>query len=107
MKRIGILLKVKQNKITEYREAHKNVWPEMKEALQRQGWHNYTLFLNKDGTLFGYFETPVDFQTALKGMKTEPINAKWQKAMDPFFEALKGKMADESMFELEEVFHLD
>ena len=107
MKRIGILLKVKQDKITEYREAHKNVWPEMKEALQRQGWHNYTLFLNKEGTLFGYFETPVDFQTALEGMKTEPINEKWQNAMDPFFEALNGKMADESMFELEEVFHLD
>ena len=107
MKRIGVLLKVKQEKINEYREAHKNVWPEMKEALQRHGWHNYTLFLNTDGMLFGYFETPVDFQTALKGMESEPINEKWQKAMQPYFEALNGKRADESMFELEEVFHID
>ena len=107
MKRIGVILKVKQDKINEYREAHKNVWQEMKEALQRQGWHNYTLFLKKDGTLFGYFETPVDFQTALKGMKTEPINEKWQKAMAPYFETMDGKRADESMFELEEVFHLE
>ena len=66
MKRIGVLLKVKKNKVGEYRKAHKKVWPEMKEALQRQGWHNYTLFLKEDGTLFGYFEAPVDFKTALK-----------------------------------------
>ena len=107
MKRVGIMLKVKNEKMDEYREAHKTVWPEMKEALSRQGWHNYSLFLTENGFLFGYFETPVDFQTALKGMETEPINEKWQKAMAPFFEALSGKRADESMVVLEEVFHID
>ncbi len=107
MKRVGIILKVKKEKMDEYREVHKNVWPEMKEALSRHGWHNYSLFLNEDGFLFGYFETPVDFQTALQGMETEPINEKWQKTMAPYFEALSGKRADESMVVLEEVFHVD
>ena len=107
MKRIGVILKVKPDKIDAYREAHKAVWSEMKAALKRQGWHNYSLFLKEDGLLFGYFETPVDFQTALQGMETEPINEKWQKMMAPYFEALEGKRADESMFELEEVFHVD
>lgn len=107
MKRVGILLKVKKDKMVEYREVHKNVWPEMKEALSRQGWYNYSLFLTDDGLLFGYFETPVDFQTALKGMETEPINHKWQKAMAGYFEALEGKRADESMVVLEEVFHIE
>lgn len=107
MKRVGILLKVKKEKIDAYRKAHKNVWPEMKAALSRQGWHNYSLFLTEEGQLFGYFETPVDFQTALKGMDTESINAKWQKEMGQFFEGIGGKAADASMVELEEVFHVD
>jgi L-rhamnose mutarotase len=28
----------------------------MLEALSRSGWHNYSLFMRADGTLFGYFE---------------------------------------------------
>jgi L-rhamnose mutarotase len=107
MKRIGFLLKVRQEKLEEYKKVHENVWPEMKEALSRTGWHNYSLFMREDGLLFGYFETPVDFQTALDGMDKEAINEKWQTAMAPYFEALGGKRADESMLELEEVFHLD
>ena len=107
MKRIGFLLKVKPDKIEEYKEAHRAVWPEMKAALSRTGWHNYSLFMREDGLLFGYFETPQDFQTALDGMEKEEINATWQAAMAPYFEALNGKRADESMLELEEVFHLD
>lgn len=107
MKRIGIVLKVRKEKIEEYKKAHEKVWLEMKEALSRTGWHNYSLFLRDDGLLFGYFETPVDFATALKGMEKEPINEKWQAAMAPYFEALGGRRADESMLELEEVFHID
>ena len=107
MKRIGIVLKVRKDRIEEYKKAHENVWPEMKEALNRNGWHNYSLFMREDGTLFGYFETPVDFETALKGMEAEAINEKWQMAMSPYFEALNGKRADESMLVLEEVFHVE
>ena len=107
MKRVGFILKVREDRLEEYKKAHEEVWPEMKEALSRTGWKNYSLFLRDDGLLFGYFETPLDFKTALKGMEQEPINEKWQAAMAPFFEALEGRRADESMLELEEVFHLD
>ena len=39
MKRIGFLLKVRQDKVEEYKKHHENVWPEMQEALRRSGWH--------------------------------------------------------------------
>lgn len=107
MKRVGFMLKVKPDKIEEYKEHHKHVWPEMLDALRRNGWHNYTLFLHDDGTLFGYFETPESFQAALDGMAREPVNAQWQEFMAPYFEGLSGAHADQSMIELEEVFHLD
>ena len=107
MKRVGFLLKVRQDKIVEYKAHHKKVWREMLDALRRTGWHNYSLFMRDDGLLFGYFETPESFQAALAGMAKEEINAKWQEFMSPYFENLGSAHADESMVELEEVFHLD
>ncbi|PYV34222.1 MAG: L-rhamnose mutarotase [Acidobacteria bacterium] len=107
MNRVGFMLKVKQDKLQEYKEHHHAVWPEMLDALRRTGWHNYSLFMRKDGLLFGYFETPEDFQSALLGMSKEAVNASWQQLMAPFFESLQGARPDEMMLELEEVFHLD
>jgi len=106
MKRIGFVLKVKEELIGEYKRRHEEVWPEMLDALRRTGWHNYTLFLRDDGLLFGYFETPESFQSALDGMTEEAANARWQTEMAPFFEGTGGH-ADEMMDELVEVFHLD
>jgi L-rhamnose mutarotase len=107
VKRVAFLLKVREDKLEEYKEHHKAVWPEMLDALRRTGWHNYSLFMREDGLLFGYFETPESFQAALDGMAQEEVNAKWQEFMAPYFEALGGARPDEMMLELEEVFHLD
>ena len=107
MKRVGFLLKVKPKKITEYKQIHQNVWPDMLEALRRCGWRNYSLFIREDGLLFGYFETPQDLQAALDAMEKEAINTRWQETMAPFFESPDGARADEILIELEEVFHTD
>jgi len=101
------LLRVRPDKIEEYKARHKAVWPEMLDALRRTGWHNYSLFMREDGLLLGYFETPESFQAALAGMSKEEINARWQEFMAPLFENLTGAHANQSMVELEEVFHLD
>lgn len=107
MKRVGFLLKVRADKLEEYKKHHEAVWPEMLEALRRTGWHNYSLFLRDDGLLFGYFEAAESFAKSLEGMSREEINSKWQEFMAPYFENLGGAHADESMQELVEVFHLD
>ncbi len=113
VKRIGFLLKVKEERIEEYKKHHENVWPDMLEALNRTGWHNYSLFMREDGLMFGYFEAPEDFQAALGGMEKEEVNARWQDFMAPFFEAVGDAEgdnevhADKMMLELVEVFHLD
>jgi L-rhamnose mutarotase len=106
MRRIGFVLKVKPELIEEYRRRHREVWPEMLDALTRTGWHNYSLFMRPDGTLFGYFETEGSFAAALEGMSREEVNARWQAEMAPFFEGTGGA-ADTMMEELVEVFHLD
>lgn len=106
MTRVGFCLKVKKDRMPEYIERHRSVWPEMLRALRETGWHNYSLFMRDDGLLFGYLETP-DFQKALTGMAAREINKKWQDDMAPFFEIEAGRHADESFVLLQEVFHLD
>jgi L-rhamnose mutarotase len=106
MKRVAFVLKVKEDKIEEYKAHHKAVWPEMLAALRRNGWHNYSLFMRDDGLLFGYFETLESFQAALAGMAREEVNARWQEFMAPYFESLGGLHPDENMVELEQVFYL-
>ena len=107
MKRIGFLLKVREDMLEEYKARHKAVWPEMQDALRRTGWHNYSLFLGKDGLLFGYFETPESLEAAVEGMSKEEVNARWQAEMAPFFENIGGKHADEGLVQLEQVFYLE
>ncbi|MER7369467.1 L-rhamnose mutarotase [Nonomuraea wenchangensis] len=105
MQRVCFLLRVRPERLAEYRERHREVWPEMREALSRTGWHNYSLFLRDDGLLVGYLETD-DFEAAKKAMAETEVNARWQAEMAPFFADLDGR-PDEGMTPLTEVFHLD
>ncbi|MBM9617830.1 L-rhamnose mutarotase [Streptomyces zhihengii] len=105
MQRVCFLLKVREDRIDEYRERHAEVWPEMRAALSETGWHNYSLFLREDGLLVGYLETE-DFDAAREAMAATSVNARWQAEMGGFFEALDGAAPDEAMKPLTEVFHL-
>ena len=105
MERVCFLLKVKKDRLKEYKKRHKAVWPEMLAALRKTGWHNYSLFLREDGLLVGYFETP-SLKRALKGMAQTEVNERWQKEMGEFFESLEGRRPDESFLRLEQVFYL-
>ena len=106
MERVCFLLKVRPERLEEYKERHKTVWPEMLQALAETGWHNYSLFLRDDGLLVGCFETP-NYQKALAGMVKREVNTRWQREMAPLFENLEGRRPDEGFLRLEEVFHLD
>jgi L-rhamnose mutarotase len=105
MPRICFLLKVRQDRIEEYRQRHSEVWPDMLAALSATGWHNYSLFLRDDGLLVGYLETE-DFDRARAAMDATDVNRRWQSEMGEFFEALDGTAPDAAMRPLTEVFHL-
>ena len=103
--RVCFVLKVRPDRLDEYRERHRSVWPEMLEALTDTGWRNYSLFLGEDGMLVGYLECQ-DFEAALQGMESRGVNARWQAEMAPFFELAEGARPDTGLERLEEVFHL-
>ncbi|MBY8882958.1 L-rhamnose mutarotase [Actinacidiphila acidipaludis] len=105
MQRVCFVLKVRQDRLEEYRSRHREVWPEMRDALSATGWHNYSLFLRDDGLLVGYLETE-DFDRARSAMDATEVNARWQAAMGDLFEELDGVAPDAAMDPLPEVFHL-
>jgi L-rhamnose mutarotase len=105
VERVCFLLKVKPEKLEEYKERHKTVWPEMRQALSETGWHNYSLFLREDGLLVGYFETP-SLERALAEMARREVNYRWQREMSPFFENLGDRRPDEGFERLEQIFFL-
>ena len=106
MQRACFLLKVRTERLAEYKLRHASVWPDMLAALRETGWHNYSLFLREDGLLVGYVETP-DLKKAVAAMESKEVNGRWQAEMAPFFERLEGQRPDEAMVSLEEIFHLD
>jgi L-rhamnose mutarotase len=110
VERVCFLARVRPQRLDEYRERHKRVWPEMRVALREAGWGNYSLFLRDDGLLVGYLETD-DYQAALLAMAATEVNKRWQAEMAEFFVTdsadSAGAPPDQSFMRLPEVFHLD
>jgi L-rhamnose mutarotase len=105
-RRYCFLLRVRPERLEEYRRRHAAVWPEMLQALAETGWRNYSLFLADDGLLVGYVEAD-DLQASVEAMARTEVNARWQAEMAPFFMDLDGRGPDEGFVLLEEVFHLE
>ena len=47
MERVCFLLRVRPERLDEYKARHREVWPEMLDALRESGWRNYSLFLRR------------------------------------------------------------
>jgi len=105
VERVCFRLRVRPDRLAEYKERHRAVWPEMLHALSATGWRNYSLFLDADGLLIGYLET-ADFAAAVAAMEATDVNARWQAEMAEFFELPSGDRPDTGLVRLEEVFHL-
>ena len=105
VERVCFLLQVRPDRLDEYRARHREVWPEMLDALRETGWRNYSLFLRDDGLLVGYLECE-DFEAAVAGMEKRDVNARWQAEMAPFFALPGDARPDTGLERLEEVFRL-
>jgi L-rhamnose mutarotase len=101
-KRSAFLLRVRPERIDDYVEAHRAVWPEMLAALKAAGIRNYTIF--QAGTeVFGYFEAD-DLGAAAEFLAGQEVSARWQDAMA---ELLVERVPDTGPPPLEEIFRLD
>ena len=100
--RTAFVLRVRPDRLDEYIEAHRDVWPEMLGALRDAGIRNYTIFRNGN-EMFGYFESD-DLDAAAAHMAAQEVNTRWQDAMA---ELLEERVPGAGPAALEEVFRLD
>ena len=100
--RSAFVLRVRPERLNEYVETHRRVWPEMLDALRRAGIRNYTIFRHGN-EMFGYFEAD-DLEAAGRYLEAQEVVSRWQDAMA---ELLEERVPDEGPPALEEVFRLD
>ena len=107
MKRYGSLIKIKLDKLEEYKKLHKNIWPEVAKTINECNIKNYSIFY-KDGYLFSYFEyTGNNYDSDMKKMADDPVTQKWWDICKPMQEPLQTRKEGEWWAEMEEVFHQD
>jgi L-rhamnose mutarotase len=106
VQRICFQLQVKPDRIADYVERHRAVWPEMLAAIHDAGRRNYSLYLRDDGMLIGYYETDDDAASAA-ALAADPRTAEWEESSTDLFVSLRGDRADQSAVQLREVFHLE
>ena len=106
-RRFGQVIKLKQEKLEEYKKLHSNVWPGVTSALKRSNFHNYSIFY-KAGFLFGYFEyAGEDFEADSAKIANDPVTKLWWQLTDECQERIEGAMDSEWWSDMEEFFHLD
>jgi L-rhamnose mutarotase len=107
MKRYGNVIKLKPEKLAEYKELHARVWPEVLKMIGECNIRNYSIYY-RDGFLFAYFEYHgADFAADMKKMAADPNTQAWWKLTDPCQEPLETCQPGEWWASMEEFFHVD
>ncbi len=107
MRRYGMVIKVRPEKLAEYKRLHANVWPEVLATIRRCNIRNYSIYL-KDGFLFSYFEyVGHDFEKDMAKMAADPITQEWWSHCKPCQEPLETRAEGDWWAGMEEVFHCD
>ena len=106
-KRYGWVIKIKEEKLDEYKALHADPWPGVMEQIRRSNIRNYSIYL-KDDYLFGYFEyVGNNFDDDMAKMAEDSLTQEWWKRTDPCQVPLATRAKGEWWAQMEEVFHLD
>ncbi|RED54645.1 L-rhamnose mutarotase [Cohnella phaseoli] len=105
--RYGSLIRVKEDRLEEYKRLHAKVWPDVLRMIKECHIKNYSIYY-KEGFLFSYFEyTGTDFEADSARMAADPITQQWWDVCKPCQQPLETRAEGEWWASMEEVFHLD
>ncbi len=107
MRRYGSVIRVRPEKLEEYRRYHAQVWPEVLSKITACNIRNYSIY-HKDGFLFSYFEyVGRDYEADMAKMAADPKTQEWWAIMKPMQAPLETRRPGEWWAGMEEVFHQD
>ena len=105
MQRVAFRLRVKSERLEEYKRLHQAVWPELLADLRAASIRNYSIFA--DGPeLFGYLECD-DWQAASDALAQSDANRRWQEFMRDYLDTPVDPDAAEPVRLLGEVFRME
>jgi len=107
MKRYGMVIRVRPEKLDEYQRLHAAVWPDVLKMISECNICNFSIY-HKDGFLFSYFEYHgEDFATDMARMAADPTTQRWWSVCEPCQQPLETRAPGEWWANMEEVFHYD
>ena len=107
MRRFGMMIKAKPEKLEEYKRLHADPWKEINDLLYKYGFRNFSIF-EKDFFLFGYLEfIGKDIQETFKALSKYKIYQEWLAVCDPCQEPLNTRKEGEWWAFMEEIYHLE
>lgn len=106
MSKYCFLMQVDPDLLEQYRERHRQVWPDMLQSLADSGWHNYSIFVRPDGLVVGYVEAD-DLAAAQDAMAAHDVNTRWQAEMSRFFVGTGARPQEGRLELLDQIFDLD
>ncbi len=105
--RYGSVIKVRPEKLDEYKKLHAAAWPGVRKMIRECNIHRYSIYYH-DGYLFSYFEyTGKDFKADMAKMAADPTTQEWWKHCEPCQDPLPTRAKGEWWASMEEVFHQD
>ena len=112
MKRYGMVIGVKADKLEEYKRLHADVWPEVLAMIHKCNIRNYSIFLHRmpdgDHYLFSYFEyIGDDYGGDMAKMAADPTTQRWWAVCGPCQQPLEDREEGEWWAKMEEVFYFD
>jgi L-rhamnose mutarotase len=105
VQRVAFRLRVRPERLAEYKQLHQEVWPELLDDMRAASIRNYSIFA--DGPeLFGYFECD-DWIAASAALARSDANRRWQELMSDYLAMPVDPDATEPLRLLDEVFRMD
>ena len=109
MKRMGMVIGVKPERIAEYKQTHASVWPEVLRKIADCNIRNYTIFLREpENLLFAYLEYHgEDWAADAAKMAADPKTQEWWTIHNSMQAPLASRNKGDWWAMAEEVFHTD
>ena len=106
MIRIAMTVKIRPDLIEEYKQYHRNVWPEIEQMQRRLGFRNVSIFFSGD-TLFLYQEYCGDkpIEGAWSEYTSNEKCREWESLMSKFQVASPNSLPGIKWARTEEVYH--
>jgi len=108
MTRHGSVIRVRPEKLEEYRRLHAAVWPGVLQMIRACNIRNHTIYYH-DGLLFSTFEyVGDDYEADQARMAADPVSQQWWSRTDPCQFGFDDDAPEGARWqELDEIWHQD